>query len=150
MSERTFNPRVTVACVVEHDGRFLFVEEIIAGQPVLNQPAGHLDADESLIQAAVRETLEETGWEVQPTGLIGIYQYDAADRHFVRTTLAARPLHHHAQRALDHGIVRALWLSREELQHSSIRHRSPMVLRCLDDYLRGPLLPLSSLVHHGR
>lgn len=145
----SFNPRVTVACVVEQEGRFLFVEELIQGRLVLNQPAGHLDAGESLLQAALRETLEETGWEVEATGLIGIYQHDAIDRHFVRTTLAARPLRHHAERQLDEGIVRAVWLSREELLASGTPHRSPMVLRCLDDYLRGPLLPLSALVHHG-
>lgn len=142
-----FNPRVTVACIVEDAGRFLLVEELIQGRAVLNQPAGHLDPHESLIEAALRETLEETGWEVEPIGLVGVYQYDAIDRHFVRTTLAARPLRHHPARTLDHGIVRTHWLSLEQLIASPIPHRSPMVRRCVEDYLRQPLLPLSALVY---
>lgn len=146
-SRRTFFPRVTVATVVEHEGRFLFVEEVIKGQTVLNQPAGHLDPGESLAEAAVRETLEETAWTVELTGLIGIYQYDAPDdRHFVRTTFAARALGHDPRRRLDRGIVRALWLSRDELLGHPTPRRSPMVLRCLDDYSAGQQLPLAAAV----
>lgn len=143
---RSFFPRVTVATVVEHQGRFLFVEEMIKGQVVLNQPAGHLDPGESLTEAAIRETLEETAWTVELTGLIGIYQYDAGDRHFVRTTFAARTLAHDARRRLDRGILRALWLTREELLGHATPHRSPMVRRCLDDFLSGQLLPLAAAV----
>ena len=144
-SRISFNPRVTVATVVERDGRFLFVEEEIQGRRVLNQPAGHLDPNESLLEAAIRETLEETAWSVELTGLIGIYQYDAPDRHFVRTTFAARAVHFDPDRKLDDGIQAALWLSREELLSHAVPQRSPMVVRCLDDYLAGQLLPLQAV-----
>lgn len=135
-SETIFRPRVTVAAVVEQDGRYLLVEELIRGKPVYNQPAGHLDPDESLIDAARRETLEETAYEVEPYALIGVYQLDVRDRHFVRFSFAARVRAHHPQRQLDTGILRAVWLSREELV-ASHRLRSSMVLRSIDDYQRG-------------
>lgn len=136
---------VTVACIVEQEGRFLFVEELDSGGGlVLNQPAGHWDEGETLLQAAVRETLEESAWEVELTALVGLYDYKPAhlDYGFLRLAFAARPLRHHPQRQLDSGIERAVWLSREELVACADRHRSPMVLRGVDDYLAGRRLPL--------
>ena len=141
-----FRPRVTVAVVVEDQGRYLLVEELIGGKPVYNQPAGHLDPDESLIDAACRETLEETGCEVEPYALVGIYQLDVRGRHFVRFTFAARLLRQHADRELDDGILRAVWLDRESLAASG-RLRSSMVLRSIDDFQSGRRIDLDLLAH---
>ena len=140
-----FAPRVTVATVIEKDGRFLFVEERINGKLVLNQPAGHLDADETIVHAAARETLEETGWTVQISALVAIDQYEAADRAFLRFAFAATALHHDSTRALDTGIERAVWLSRDELIARKNDHRSALVLAGVDAYLAGVRVPTSLL-----
>jgi 8-oxo-dGTP pyrophosphatase MutT (NUDIX family) len=140
-------PAVTVATVVEREGRFLYVEERIRGELVINQPAGHLDPGESLVDAAIRETLEETAWQVQPQALVAVYQWrnpiDNGD--VVRFTFAAAALAELPGRALDAGIERAVWLDREELIAQAGRLRSPLVLRSLDDYLAGIRIPLSAL-----
>ncbi len=140
-----FAPRVTVATLIERDGRFLFVEERIAGKLVLNQPAGHLDADESIVQAAARETLEETGWTVRIDALVAVDQYQAPNLAFLRFAFAATALHHDAERVLDVGIERALWLSREELIARRNDHRSALVLAGVDAYLAGVRVPISLL-----
>lgn len=153
LAERgVWQPDVTVASVVVRDGAFLIVEEDVQGQRVLNQPAGHLEPEESLVQAAVRETLEESGWEVEPTALIGCYQWKSPGnecerdgRHFLRVAIAARPLRHYPERALDAGIVQALWLTPAQLQAQVGRHRSPLVWRVVQDYLAGQRLPLTAL-----
>lgn len=137
---------VTVATIVEDQGRFLLVEETSADKKqVFNQPAGHLEADESLIEAAIRETLEETGWDVELTGVTGIYLYTAPSNGvtYQRVCFAARPLSHHPERALDEGILGARWMTREELAAQPERWRSHLVLDCIDDYLRGEHYPLS-------
>ncbi|MFC3606751.1 NUDIX hydrolase [Stutzerimonas tarimensis] len=139
-----FIPHVTVATVVEDQGRFLLVEEYADGKRVLNQPAGHLEANESLLQAALRETLEETGWEVELTGVTGIYLYTAPSNGvtYQRVCFAARPLRHRPELALDDGIIGPQWLSREELDARREQWRSELVPRCIDDYLAhggGPL-----------
>ena len=143
-----WRPDVTVASVVARDGRFLLVEEVVRGELVLNQPAGHLEPNESLIQAARRETLEETGWDVELTDLIGVYQWVNLDNdsHFLRFTFAAKLLRHDPQRDLDAGIVRALWLTRDEIAAERARLRSPMVLRCVDDWVAGKRLSLDAVV----
>jgi 8-oxo-dGTP pyrophosphatase MutT (NUDIX family) len=143
------NVHVTVATVVERDGRFLFVEETIDGRTVINQPAGHWDPGETLVEAAVRETLEETGWDVRITGLLGVYEFEPGDLDygFLRFAYAGEALRHHAGRKLDAGIERAVWLTREELQRESARHRSPMVQRCVEDYVRGQRYPLEMVAH---
>lgn len=144
--QRRFRPDITVATVVENDGRFLIVEERVRGRLVLNQPAGHLEADESLQQAALRETLEETAWQVELRALLGIYQWCAPDgTEFLRFAFYAIPLAAHPGRRLDRGIERALWLDRGELVARSAELRSPLVLRAVDDALAGIRLPLSAV-----
>lgn len=143
------NPRpvVTVATIVTRDGAFLCVEEETRAGRRLNQPAGHVEGGETILAAAMRETLEETRYEVEPTELVGIYRWQAhaGAPTFVRFAFAARVTAHHPGRALDTGIVRAEWLSYESLAARQEEHRSPLVLRCVDDYLAGRRLPLSLL-----
>ncbi|MCF7750690.1 NUDIX hydrolase [Bacillus subtilis subsp. subtilis] len=137
-------PHVTVATVVVRDGRLLVVEERIDGRDVLNQPAGHLEPGESLAAAAVRETLEETGWQVRLSAFIGVYQWTAPDgTAFLRFAFAADALHHVPDRPLDAGILRAVWLSPAELQAAASRLRSPLVWEVVADYLGGKRHPLS-------
>lgn len=142
---RFWQPDVTVATVVARDGRLLCVEERAGGRLVLNQPAGHLEPDESLLEAALRETREETGWNVRITHLVGTYQWKAAEtgRHYLRFAFAAEPLDEIPGATLDEGIVRALWLTPEELHAEAARHRSPLVWRAVADYLGGSRHPLS-------
>ncbi|WP_024680212.1 NUDIX hydrolase [Pseudomonas syringae] len=133
----TWQAHVTVATIVEDQGRFLFVEEMKSGRAVLNQPAGHLDPNESLQRAAVRETLEETGWDVELTSVVGIYLYTAPSNGvtYQRICFAAKALRHNCEYQLDHGILGAIWLTRDELLAQQERWRSELVMRCLDDYL---------------
>lgn len=140
-----FTPHVTVATIVEDQGRFLLVEERADDRDVLNQPAGHLEADESLTQAALRETLEETGWDVELTAVTGIYLYTAPSNGitYQRVCFAARPLLHHPELPLDEGIIGPRWLTRDELAAQPERWRSELVLRCIDDYLAGLRHPLT-------
>ena len=148
----TWQPHVTVAVVVEREGRFLLVEEMTPGndQPVLNQPAGHVERGETLVQAACREALEETGWHVEPTAFLGLYTYTPPtdpDCTYYRACFIAQTLKHEG-RSLDTGIIRAVWLTPDELE-SSGRARSPLVIRCVRDYLEGRSLPLSAIYEHG-
>lgn len=137
-------PRVTVATVVVDQGRVLLVEERIDGVLVLNQPAGHLEPDESLAEAALRETREETGWDVELTCFIGCYQWTAPDgTPFLRFCYAARPLRHDPLRELDTGIVQALWLQPDALLEAHARLRSPLVWQVVADYLGGKRYPLA-------
>jgi 8-oxo-dGTP pyrophosphatase MutT (NUDIX family) len=149
-----WQPDVTVATIVVRDGRLLMVEESVQGRTVLNQPAGHLEPDESLLAAALRETLEETGWQVRLTAFVGAYQWKApieADgsggRHYLRLAFAADPLEHDTTRSLDEGIIRTLWMTPPELQAEHQRHRSPLVWRVVEDFLAGRRFPLDALAH---
>jgi 8-oxo-dGTP pyrophosphatase MutT (NUDIX family) len=146
-----WKPNVVVAAIVERDGKFLLVEEQADGAVVLNQPAGHLDEGETLIHAVIRETLEETAWHIEPTALLGIYRWRHPERHttYLRFAFIARPLREEAGRALDHGCLRALWLTPEEIRAQRVRHRSPQVQRCLDDYLAGTCYPLDLLKEYA-
>ncbi len=145
MSERISpRPAVTVAMVVERDGRFLLVEEETRTGRKLNQPAGHLEAGESLPAAAVREALEETAWSVAPVALIGVYRWEAPESGatYVRFSFEGRALSRDPARTLDTGILRAVWMTYDEVVASRTEHRSPLVLRCIDDYRSGMRLPL--------
>ena len=149
MTEKVWKPNVTVAAIVEREGRFLLVEEETDDGLMLNQPAGHLEANESLVEGAARETLEETAYEFTPEYLVGVYRWRHSGRNvtYLRFAFAGRLGMHHAGRALDTGIVRALWLTAAEVHASRGRHRSPLVVRCVEDYRRGARAPLDLLVH---
>src|SRR5690242_9178502 len=114
-STMTLKPDVTVAAIVENEGRFLLIEERVGGRLVFNQPAGHLESNESIVEAVIRETLEETAWHFEPDAVTGIYLWQQPDkvRSFVRVAFCGRVVRHESQRALDRGIRRALWLTRE-------------------------------------
>jgi len=137
-------PVATVATIVMRDDAFLLVEEETSVGVRINQPAGHLEAGESLVAAAVRETLEETGHRIEPTALVGIYRWQAPDAGatFIRFAFAADLIGHDPGRPLDVGILRVLWLTYDELVAERARHRSPLVLRCVDDYRAGLRRPL--------
>jgi 8-oxo-dGTP pyrophosphatase MutT (NUDIX family) len=148
--DRIWKPNATVAAVIERDGRFLLVEEETSDGLRLNQPAGHLDPGESLVEAAVRETLEETAHNFAPRALVGIYQWPRpeGDLTYLRFAFSGEVSGHQPGRALDAGIVRALWLSTEEIRASTARHRSPLVLQCVEDYLAGRRYPLELIRYY--
>ena len=145
-----WKPNVTVAAIIERNGRFLLVEEDTDRGRLFNQPAGHLDPGESLIEAVARETLEETAHSFKPTALIGVYQwrYSPEDTTYLRFAFTGDVTGHDPGRALDTPIVRAVWLPADEIRRETGRHRSPLVMRCIDDYLAGRRYPLSVLYHH--
>lgn len=138
---------MTVAAIVEQDGRFLLVEERVDGRHVLNQPAGHLEDDESLLAAVVREAREETGWQFEPLGITGIYRWrvPGAGHTYIRVGFHGRLLAHDPLAPLDEGIEQTVWLSPSELEQEQQRLRSPLVLRCVHDYLAGIRYPLDLL-----
>ena len=140
----TWKPSVTVAAVVERDGRFLLVEEKIDGRLVLNQPAGHLDPGESIVEACRREVLEETAHHFEPQALIGVYRWHYAkkDVTFLRFCFCGQVTGVEAGRKLDKGIVAAPWLSAAQLEARKGDHRSPLVAKCVADYLAGRRYPL--------
>lgn len=142
-------PHVTVATIVEKNGRYLVVEEIKNGKTVFNQPAGHLEEGETLIEAAIRETLEETQWQVEITGLLGcsLYKSSANGITYFRTSLIAKPLQKDENSPLDKDVERALWLSTADIEKNSDRLRSEMVLNDIRRYERGELYPLK-MIHH--
>ena len=149
-----WKPSVTVAAVVERDGRFLLVEEETGDGIRLNQPAGHLDPGESLTAAVVRETMEETTHAFAPTHLLGAYLWRATPpageaATYLRFAFCGELGERDPGRALDHGILRTLWLTREELAARAAQHRSPLVQRCIDDYLSGVRYPLELLFTHA-
>jgi 8-oxo-dGTP pyrophosphatase MutT (NUDIX family) len=146
LARMRWKPNVTVAAIVERGGFYLLVEEATPDGLLLNNPAGHLDPGESLIDAVVRETLEETACVFQPTHLIGVYLSPAADGvsylRFAFTGTVGEP---EPGRALDTGIVRTLWLTRAQIDAEHARHRSPLLSRCVADHARGTRYPLDLL-----
>ena len=150
-----WKPSVTVAAVVERDGRFLLVEEQTTFGIRLNQPAGHLDPGESLLAATARETLEETAFAFSPTQLVGIYLWRSEPPPagnavtYLRFAFSGELGDFNPDRALDDGIVRALWLTREQIATRAAEHRSPLVQRCVDDYLAGQRYPIELLYAHS-
>ena len=145
-----WKPSVTVAAVVEHDGRFLFVEEEADGLVVINLPAGHLDPNESLLHAVSREVLEETRYRFTPKALVGIYlwPHETKNISYLRFAFTGEITGEDTGRELDVGILRPLWLTLEELQRQAKRHRSVMVWRCVNDYLAGRRYPLDLLASY--
>lgn len=142
-----WKPHVTVAAVIERDGRFLLVEEETADGLRLNNPAGHLDRGETPEQACTRETLEETAYSFTPEAVVGIYlsrqiNLDGSDTTYLRFAFCGALGDCDPHRALDTGIVRTLWLTADEIRASRARHRSPLLVQCMEDYLRGTRYPL--------
>jgi 8-oxo-dGTP pyrophosphatase MutT (NUDIX family) len=154
-----WKPNTTVAAIIEQDGKFLLVEESTPHGLRLNNPAGHLDQGESLIQACAREVLEETMYLFEPGDLVGVYLSRSVhpnkapqatqDITYLRFAFCGVLGQWQSDRTLDAGIVRTLWLSPDEIRASVTRHRSPMVLRCIEDFLAGRRYPLS-LIHTDR
>ena len=145
-----WKPNVTVAAVVQRDGKFLLVEEETEAGLAFNQPAGHLEEGESLVDAVVREALEETAYHFKPTHLVGIYnwKHPAKEVTYLRFAFAGELRGWEADRKLDEGIVGARWLTLDEVKATQARHRSPLILRCIEDALAGRRYPLDLLVHY--
>lgn len=145
-----WKPNVTVAAVVERDGKFLLVEEETEAGLAFNQPAGHLEEGEALVDAVAREALEETGYAFRPTHLVGIYnwKHPSKDITYLRFAFAGELLGHDPDRKLDEGIVAARWLTLDEVKATQARHRSPLILRCIEDLAAGKRYPLDLLVHY--
>lgn len=151
MTTDVWKPSVTVAAIIERDGRFLMIEEHAGDGLRLNQPAGHLEQGESLMQAVIRETMEESAHDFTPTALVGMYMSRnvsssraTPEATYLRFAFAGVLGQRH-ERALDEGIVRTLWMSRDELAACPHLHRSPLVLQCVDDYINGQRAPLTLL-----
>ncbi|HPB90864.1 MAG TPA: NUDIX hydrolase [Rugosibacter sp.] len=147
-----WKPNVTVAAIIERGGLFLMVEEETPDGLQFNQPAGHLDEGESLITACARETLEETAWHFAPTQLIGIYQWPRpqGDITYLRFAFSGTLGTHDQNRTLDTGIVRAVWMTPEEIKTTQNRHRSPLIWQCVTDYLAGQRFPLSIIRQYDK
>ncbi|MDH5546520.1 MAG: NUDIX hydrolase [Gammaproteobacteria bacterium] len=143
MSEQ-WKPRVTVAAVIERENKFLIVEEEIDGKIVLNQPAGHWEDGETLIEAVIRETREETGWLFSPEAIIGIYhwRHPRSGDTYLRFAFCGEISDYNANQPLDDGIVAANWYTKEELQKRGAQHRSPQLMLCIEEYQRGIRVPL--------
>jgi ADP-ribose pyrophosphatase YjhB (NUDIX family) len=145
-----WKPHVTVAAVIERENRFLLVEEHTAQGLRFNQPAGHWESDETLTAGTIREALEESAYDFEPEYLIGIYRWHApeSDVTYLRFAFGGSLADHHPERSLDSGIVRTVWLTINEMRANQALHRSPLVLRCCEDYLAGRRYPLDLLVHY--
>ena len=148
-----WKPSVTVAAIIERDGRFLLVEEETSDGVRFNQPAGHLDPNESLIDAVARETLEEAAHDFTPTALVGMYmsRYLSSRTHTEVTYLRfafCGELGKAYDQPLDEGILRTVWMTRDELLACQDKHRSPLVMQCIDDFLAGKRAPLSIIYTH--
>ena len=146
-----WKPNVTVAALMERDGQFLLVEEETTEGIRFNQPAGHLDEGESLVAACTREAMEETAHEFVPTELVGVYQWPRpqGDITYLRFAFAGKVGAHETARQLDTGILRAVWMTPAEIAACAERHRSPLVLQCVQDYLAGRRFPLDLIRHYG-
>jgi 8-oxo-dGTP pyrophosphatase MutT (NUDIX family) len=145
-----WKPNVTVAAVVERGGQFLLVEEHTEDGIRLNQPAGHLEEGESLLDAVVREALEESAYTIKPSHLIGVYRWrePRQGRTYLRFAFAGQIVAHAPAQALDTGIIRALWLDHAGVTAAAAQHRSPLVQRCIEDYRAGSRYPLDLLVDY--
>jgi 8-oxo-dGTP pyrophosphatase MutT (NUDIX family) len=149
MTGMVWKPDVTVAAVAERDGKFLLVEERAGGRLVLNQPAGHLEDGESFVDAVVRETFEESGWRFRPESIVGVYMWrpDGSVRSFLRVAFCGPLDGCDVPRPPDRAIVRVRWLTRAQLADPALRLRSPLVRRCVEDYVAGIRHPCSLISH---
>lgn len=147
----TWTPHVTVAAIIERAGKFLVVEELINGQCVVNQPAGHLEQGEGLVEAVIREVREETAWRFHPDHLVGIYRMhvQASGVTYLRACFSGRCSDHDPRQKLDKDILRTLWLDHSELLDRHDTLRSPLVMLCIEDYLGGARYPLDSIKDLG-
>ena len=150
MNDRIWKPNVTVAALVERDGRYLLVEEETEEGIRFNQPAGHLDEGESIVAACAREALEETAWTFTPEYLVGIYQWTkpSGDVTYLRFAFGGTPGAHDPSRRLDDGILRAVWMTPQEIEATQERHRSPLIWRCVQDHMAGRRFPLDLIRHY--
>lgn len=146
-----WKPNVTVAAVLERDGKFLLVEEETGQGILFNQPAGHLEPGESPAYAVTREVLEESAYDFEPQHLLGIYRWHSkvSDTTYLRFAFTGRILAHHPERELDTGILRAVWMTLDEVRATQSRHRSPLILRCVEDYLAGKRYPLEIITNYA-
>lgn len=146
-----WKPNVTVAAVLERDGKFLLVEEETDDGIRYNQPAGHLECREALTDAVIRETLEETGYSFVPQFLVGVYNWrtEAKDITYLRFAFGGEIAGHDALRPLDDGIIAAHWLTLDEIRALEPRHRSPLILRCIEDWQAGKRYPLELITHYA-
>lgn len=145
-----WKPNVTVAAIIERDGKFLLVEEETDDGIRYNQPAGHLECRESLLDAVVREALEETAYTFVPKSLVGVYNWrnEAKDVTYLRFAFAGTVSGFDAQRVLDAGIIAAHWLTLDEIRACQAQHRSPLIVQCIEDWCAGKRYPLELITHY--
>lgn len=144
-----WKPNVTVAAVIERNGKFLLVEEETDEGPMFNQPAGHWEPGETLVDGVIREAREETAYTFRPEWLLGIYSWPhpRKDITYLRFAFIGSTTAHHPEQSLDEGIIRAVWLTPDEIRANQARNRSPLVLQCVEDHLAGKRFPLDVITH---
>lgn len=149
IKKEQWKPNATVAAIIEQDGQFLLVEETTSRGNRFNQPAGHLEDSETITQAVIRETLEETAYDFHPEKLLGIYhwKHDHNDTTYLRFAFIGSVSTHHTEQALDDGIIRTVWMTIDEIRKQQAVLRSPQVLTCFEDYLAGQQYPLETITH---
>ena len=149
VKKEQWKPNATVAAIVEQNGQFLLVEENTSRGKRFNQPAGHLEDNETITQAVIRETLEETAYDFTPEALLGIYhwKHDHNDTTYLRFAFIGTVTNHHPEQALDDGIIRAVWMNIDEIREKNALMRSDQVLTCFEDYLAGKHYPLATITH---
>jgi 8-oxo-dGTP pyrophosphatase MutT (NUDIX family) len=144
-----WKPHATVAAIVEDNGKFLLVEETTDRGNRFNQPAGHLEDNESLVEAVIRETLEETAYTFKPESLLGVYhwKHEHNDTTYLRFAYIGSVSCHQPDLALDEGIIRTVWMTIDEIRSNAMLMRSPQVITCIEDYLTGQKFPLTVVTH---
>lgn len=144
-----WKPHATVAAIVENNGKFLLVEETTDRGNRFNQPAGHLEDNETLLEAVIRETLEETAYAFKPEALLGVYywKHEHNDTTYLRFAYIGSVNNHQPELALDEGIIRTVWMTADEIRDNAKLMRSPQVITCIEDYLNGQKFPLSVITH---
>ncbi len=149
MKRIPWKPNVTVAAIIEQNGKFLLVEEETNRGPRFNQPAGHLEDGETLTEAVIREVMEESAYEFIPESLLGIYhwKHEHNDTTYLRFAFIGKAGTHYPQQRLDEGILRVVWMTADEIRAKETVTRSPQVLMCVEDYLAGKRFPLEALTH---